>query len=187
MLRKQFLETSRGRIAALLQRAGMTVADIGAELSLTPNAVRAQLTTMERDGLVRRAGRIPGATRPSHLFELTSEVEQLLSRAYIPLLTHMVRAFAQGLRRDRMNKLMQQAGKSLASEFPLDRRTHDVETIRRGWTCCAHTRGSLVDVVAPVFERAIGTCGTDGHGREQQRAADAGRRSPGLAIRNVRR
>ena len=122
MLRKQFLETSRGRIAALLQRAGMTVADIGAELGLTANAVRAHLTAMERDGLVRRAGRIPGATRPSHLFELTSEVEQLLSRAYIPLLTHMVRAFAQGLRRDRMNKLMQQAGKSLASEFPLGQR-----------------------------------------------------------------
>jgi predicted ArsR family transcriptional regulator len=119
MLRKQFLETSRGRIAALLQRAEMTVGDIASELGLTANAVRAQLTAMERDGLVRRAGRIPGATRPSHLFELTAEVEQLLSRAYIPLLTHLVRVFAQGLRRDQLNKLMQQAGKSLASEFPL--------------------------------------------------------------------
>ena len=117
VLRKQFLETSRGRIATLLQRGGMTVEDLASELGLTANAVRAQLTAMERDGLVRRAGRIRGATRPSHVFELTSEVEQLLSRAYIPLLTHLVRVFAQGLRRDQVNKLMQRAGKSLASEF----------------------------------------------------------------------
>ena len=59
----------------------MTVDDLAAELGRTANAVRSQLIAMERDGLVRRTGQRPGTTRPSHVFELTSEVEHLLSRA----------------------------------------------------------------------------------------------------------
>ena len=47
MLRKQFLETSRGRIAELLQRGTRTVDALATELRLTPNAVRAQLTVMD--------------------------------------------------------------------------------------------------------------------------------------------
>src|SRR5438132_1676072 len=72
MLRKQFLETSRGRIAALLQRGGLTAEEMAAHLRLTTTAVRAQLAGMERDGLVRRAGQKRGVTRPSHVFELTA-------------------------------------------------------------------------------------------------------------------
>ena len=94
MLRKQFLETSRGRIAALLQRGGLTAEEMAAQLGLTTNAVRSQLLVMERDGLVRRAGHKRGATRPALVFELTAEVEQLLSGAYIPLLTHLLRVLS---------------------------------------------------------------------------------------------
>lgn len=117
LLRKQFLETSRGRVAALLQRGPSTVEQLAAELRLTPNAVRAQLVVMERDGLVRRSGTVAGTTRPSHRFEVTPALEQLLSGAYIPLVTHMVRTFAQGLERDQLFRLMRHAGKSLAQEI----------------------------------------------------------------------
>jgi len=116
VLRKQFLETSRGRIAELLQRGPSTVEHLASALQLTPNAVRAQLIVMERDGLVRRAGTVPGTTRPSHRFELTAALEQLLSGAYIPLLTHMMRAFAKGVPRERLHALMRQTGRSLAAE-----------------------------------------------------------------------
>jgi predicted ArsR family transcriptional regulator len=116
MLRKQFLETSRGRVAAILQRGPATVEQLASTLELTPNAVRAQLIVMERDGLVRRAGLIPGTTRPSHTFELTTALEQLLSRAYVPLLTHLVSTFAEGLPADRLKALMRQTGKSLAGD-----------------------------------------------------------------------
>lgn len=119
MLRKQLLDTSRGRIVTLLQRGALTVDDLAVKLSLTANAVRAQITAMERDGVIRRVGRRPGTTRPSHLFELTPEVEQLLSRAYIPLLTHLVGAFADGLPADQVVTLLRQAGKSLADELAL--------------------------------------------------------------------
>ena len=122
MLRKQLLDTSRGRIVTLLQRGALTVDDLASKVSLTPNAVRAQITTMERDGVVRRVGQRPGTTRPSHLFELTPEVEQLLSQAYIPLLTHLVGVFAGRLPPDQVDTLLRQAGKSLADELALGKR-----------------------------------------------------------------
>jgi predicted ArsR family transcriptional regulator len=122
MLRKQLLDTSRGRIVTLLQRGALTVDDLASKVSLTANAVRAQITAMERDGVVRRVGRRPGTTRPSHLFELTPEVEQLLSQAYIPLLTHLVGVFAGGLPPDQVDTLLRQAGKSLADELTIGKR-----------------------------------------------------------------
>jgi len=117
MLRKQFLETSRGRIAALLRRGGKTSEEIAAQLGVTANAVRSQLMAMERDGLVRRAGQKRGATRPSLVFELTSEVEHLLSGAYIPLVTHLLRVLSKGSPPEQVKKLMRQSGRSLATEL----------------------------------------------------------------------
>jgi predicted ArsR family transcriptional regulator len=122
MLRQQLLDTSRGRIVTLLQRGGSTVDDIASNLGLTQNAVRAQLTAMERDGVVRRIGRRPGTTRPFHVFELTPEVEQLLSQAYMPLLTQLVQVFANALPTKQVDALMREAGKGLANELPFAKR-----------------------------------------------------------------
>ena len=69
---------------------------------MTTNAIRAQLAAMERDGLVRRVGQKRGATRPSHVFEVTAEVEQLLSGMYVPLLIHLVRVFSKNLQGDQL-------------------------------------------------------------------------------------
>jgi predicted ArsR family transcriptional regulator len=123
MLRQQLLDTSRGRIVTLLQRGGLTVDDIASTLSLTANAVRAQITAMERDGVVQRVGRRPGTTRPFHIFQLTPEVEQLLSQAYVPLLMQLVQAFANALPAKQVDALMREAGKGLASELPFAKRT----------------------------------------------------------------
>src|SRR5215213_3629938 len=117
MLRKQLLDSSRGRVVSLLRKGGLTVEDLAEKLGLTPNAVRAQLTGMERDGVVMRTGQRRGTTRPSHVFELTSEVEQLLSRAYIPLLTHLVDLFADGLPAAQLEGFMRDAGVRLAEEL----------------------------------------------------------------------
>src|SRR5207302_5797598 len=94
MLRNQLLDTSRGRIVTLLQHGELTAEEIATKLGLTTSAVRAQITAMERDGVLRRVGRRPGTTRPSQVFELTPEVDQLLSQAYIPLLSQLVRVFS---------------------------------------------------------------------------------------------
>lgn len=122
MLRQQLLDTSRGRIVTLLQRGGLTVDDIASKLELTTSAVRAQITAMERDGVVQRAGRRAGTTRPSAVFELTPEVEQLLSQAYAPFLTELVRVFADALPARDVDRLMRQVGARLAEQLPIHTR-----------------------------------------------------------------
>jgi predicted ArsR family transcriptional regulator len=122
MLRQQLLDTSRGKIVTLLQRGASTVDDIASVLGLTRNAVRAQITAMERDGVVERVGRRPGTTRPFHLFQLTTRVEQLLSQAYVPLLMQLVEVFAHTFPANQVNALMRDAGKGLANELPFARR-----------------------------------------------------------------
>src|SRR5215207_7426670 len=110
MLRQQLLDTSRGRIVTLLQRGASTVDEIASALGLTRTAVRAQITAMERDGVVERVGRRPGTTRPFHVFQLTAQVEQLLSQAYVPLLMQLVQVFANALPAAQVDALMREAG-----------------------------------------------------------------------------
>ena len=117
MLRQQLLDTGRGRIVSFLQRGPQTVDDIASRLKLSASGIRAQITAMERDGVVRRAGSRAGTTRPSRVFELTPEVEQLLSRAYVPLLTQLLDVFATGLPPRQLDKLMRQTGKKLAGQL----------------------------------------------------------------------
>jgi DeoR family transcriptional regulator, suf operon transcriptional repressor len=121
-LRKQLLDTSRGRIVTLLRSGGLTADDVARKLGLTHSAVRIQISAMERDGLVRRVGKRPGTTRPSQIFELTPDVEQLLSTAYVPLLTQLVDVFAQALPGDQIEGLLRQAGIGLARELTRGRR-----------------------------------------------------------------
>jgi predicted ArsR family transcriptional regulator len=144
MLRKQLLDSSRGRLVTLLRGAGgLTADDIASKLGLTRSAVRAQLTGMERDGLVRRAGQRPGTTRPSHVFELTPEVDQLLSSAYIPFLTHLIDTFADGLAPTQVETILRQAGKRLAGELSRGKRP-------------AGSLGSRVAMVSEMMNEQLG-------------------------------
>ena len=122
MLRKQLLDTTRGRIVSLLQAGGSTADDIASRLGLTRSAIRVQITAMERDGVLKRAGKRPGTTRPSHVFELTPEVEQLLSKAYIPLLTQLVGVFAEALPARQVDGLLRRTGRALANELSRGKR-----------------------------------------------------------------
>ena len=117
MFRNQLLDSTRGRIVTALRSGGSTADELASKLGLTRSAVRAQITGMERDGVVRRAGRRPGTTRPFHVFELTPEVEQLISSAYIPLLTQLVDVFAESLPAPQLEAILRQAGTRLADEL----------------------------------------------------------------------
>jgi len=122
MFRKQLFDTSRGRIVALLQRAELTVDEIAAELGVSANAIRMQITAMERDGVVQRVGLRPGTTRPSQVYHLTAEVEQLLSRAYVPLLTKLVHVFASHVPSEEMERVLRETGRQLADDLLVGKR-----------------------------------------------------------------
>jgi predicted ArsR family transcriptional regulator len=121
-LRQQLLDSSRGRIVTVLRTGGLTADDIARTLGLTRSAVRLQITAMERDGVVRKVGKRPGTTRPSYVFELTPEVEQLLSKAYIPLLRGLVDVFAEALPADQIEALLRKIGIGLAQQVTRGKR-----------------------------------------------------------------
>src|SRR4051794_22550804 len=89
---QRFLDTTRGRIVALLRCRQRTVEELAQALQLTDNAVRAHLATLERDGLVRQSGvrRGPGVGKPATIYELPPDAEVVLSRAYPPVLTALL-------------------------------------------------------------------------------------------------
>jgi DeoR family transcriptional regulator, suf operon transcriptional repressor len=122
MLRRQLFDSSRGRIVTLLRSGNLTADDLASRLGLTHSAIRAHLTGMERDGIVRSAGQRPGTTRPSRVFELTEDVHQLLSSAYIPMLTQLVDVFAGALSERELESLLRQAGRRLADELSAGKR-----------------------------------------------------------------
>jgi predicted ArsR family transcriptional regulator len=117
LLRQQLLDTTRGRIVALLRSGGSTADDLATRLGVSRSAVRVQLTAMERDGVVFRAGKKRGTTRPSYLFGLTPESEQLLSTAYVPFLTALVGVLDESLAAEQLQSVLRGAGRRLAKEL----------------------------------------------------------------------
>jgi predicted ArsR family transcriptional regulator len=113
----RFLESTRGRIVALLRRGARTVEELAQSVELTDNAVRAQLTSLERDGLVRQDGvrRGAGAGKPAVLYELHPDAETLLSAAYPPVLTALLEALVDELPHERSDELLRNVGRRLAS------------------------------------------------------------------------
>jgi predicted ArsR family transcriptional regulator len=107
-------ESSRGRIVELLRAGGMTVDEIAAQLGLSHNAIRVQLTSMERDGLVHHTRSERRTTRPAHIFELTHDTRQWLSKAYVPFLTHLTGTIAKRQTSKEVGALMREVGRSLA-------------------------------------------------------------------------
>src|SRR5260370_41843880 len=78
----RFLTSTRGRILTLLRRERRTVDDLADELTLTDNAVRAHLATLERDGLVRQQGARRGSGEPALMSELAPGAEKLVPKSY---------------------------------------------------------------------------------------------------------
>ncbi len=110
------MESTRGRVVALLRREACTVDELAEALSMTDNAVRSHLTALERDGLVVQRGvrRGPGAGKPAALYALSPEAEPLLSRAYAPVLNAVLDVLATEMPAQ-AEVLMRRVGDQLAA------------------------------------------------------------------------
>jgi predicted ArsR family transcriptional regulator len=116
---EQLFQSSRGRIVNALRREAMTADELAGSLGGTTHAIRAQLRSMERDGLIEVAGVRPGTTRPFSVYRLRSDVEQLLSRAYTPLLTTLVQVFMSRHGVQEVEAVMRDTGRALAADLGL--------------------------------------------------------------------
>jgi predicted ArsR family transcriptional regulator len=114
-----FLASTKGRIVSLLRGAGRTVNDLAEALALTDNAVRAQLTALERDGLVQKRGVRRGLRKPHQEYELTQEAEHLFPKPYAPVLGQVLTALKQRLRPEAIEDLLRDVGCRLVAGRPV--------------------------------------------------------------------
>ena len=111
----RFLASTRGLVVQALRRGEAPVSELAAALGVTDNTVRAHLTTLERDGLVREAGKRPGVRKPETLYALTPEVEQLFPKAYHLLLNVLLDVLAEHLPQGQIEGLLRGVGRRIAA------------------------------------------------------------------------
>ena len=112
---RRFFTTTRGRIVALLRGTTRTVNELAGALELTDNAVRAHLTTLERDGLVEARGTRRGPSKPSVAYDLTDEGERLFARAHEPVLRELLAVLASTAPAGQLEAILRQTGRRLAA------------------------------------------------------------------------
>lgn len=112
-----FFTSTRGRIILLLRRTYQTVDELAQKLSLTDNAIRAHLITLERDGLICQAGIRRGSGKPAIVYGLTPEAEQHFQKAYAPVLQQLLEVLSTTISTEQIAETMQQVGQRLALQW----------------------------------------------------------------------
>lgn len=115
---KKFFSSTRGKIVLSLRYSAKTVNDLAAELSLTDNAVRAHLLSLERDRLIEQSGMAKGHRKPHFLYQLTTEANRLFPKAYDSLLSRILAVFKRRLKPAVVEGLLEETGRGIGSEVP---------------------------------------------------------------------
>jgi predicted ArsR family transcriptional regulator len=113
---ERFFESTRGRMVTLLRRSGRTVEELARSLGFTDNGVRAHLSVLERDGIVRQRGSVrrgSGGGKPAYVYELTSEAEDLFPKAYAPALGRLLDVLVERLGPEESEALLRSVGRRL--------------------------------------------------------------------------
>jgi predicted ArsR family transcriptional regulator len=110
----RFFESTRGRIVLLLRNSGKTVNDLAGALSLTDNAVRAHLLSLERDRLVEPGGTIKGFRKPHYVYRLTDEARHRFPKPYDTLFNRLFDALKVKVRPSTLNEVLCDTGRRLA-------------------------------------------------------------------------
>lgn len=113
---KRFFGSKRGQIVSELRRHPQTVADLAASLSLTDNAIRSHLTTLERDGLVRQFGERAGFRKPHLEYELSREAEGLFPKSYRMVLNCLMSAIKEHRGEGELANLLRIVGHQISDQ-----------------------------------------------------------------------
>jgi len=117
----RFFASTRGKIIILLRRSSRTVEELAQALDITDNAVRAQLATLERDGLVHQHGSRRSSSKPATVYDLTTAAEELFSRAYGPVLRQLLDELNERMTAEEVEALLRSTGRRLVMQWPIPR------------------------------------------------------------------
>jgi predicted ArsR family transcriptional regulator len=110
----RFWASSRGQVLVLLRRGVQTVGELAAALGLTGNAVRAHLTALERDGLIRPTGTRRGPRRPTVTYAVSPKAERLIPKEYGPVLRSLLDELKDRLPAGQLDEVARAAGRRFA-------------------------------------------------------------------------
>ena len=107
---------ARDRIVEALRWGALTVEELASRVQLTPNGVRAQLSALQRDGMVHSLGVRPSgeAGKPPVLYGLTPAAHESLSQAYPPSLIALIESIRTIHGEHGLVNVLSEAGRQLA-------------------------------------------------------------------------
>lgn len=117
LFNRRFLDSTRGKLVVALRRGPRTTGELAQSLSVTENAVRAHLASLERDGLVRQTGIRHGRRKPHFEFALTAEAEQLFPKAHSALLNVVLGTLAERMPPESLEEFFSDVARRLAEAF----------------------------------------------------------------------
>lgn len=109
---------TRTEILRLLCTANRTVTDLARALGISRNAVREHLLRLADEELVRYEAVRRGVGKPAHEYELTSDGELALSRAYLPMLRQLLNVLERQLPAEAVEAMLRRTGQQLAPPSP---------------------------------------------------------------------
>ncbi len=140
----------RGRIIALLRRKERSVEELASELGVTDNAVRAQLQSLERDGVVHQSGiRREGTVgKPPTMFAISPAAESLFSSAYAPVLRALLASLETRLDHQQLDDVFREVGRRLAENIEVGggELPNDAEGRARAAAAVLTALGAEIDV-----------------------------------------
>jgi DeoR family suf operon transcriptional repressor len=114
-LPRRLIEGTAGQIMELLRRGPRTVDELATALNLTRTGVRGHLAKLQHDEFVEQRGTRRGPSKPARIYGVTMHAELLFSRAYIPMLTHLLDVLARHMSPEEFAGIMREAGRSAAA------------------------------------------------------------------------
>jgi predicted ArsR family transcriptional regulator len=108
------LNGTRGQVVTLIRSGVSTVAELRRHLSLTENAVRSHLLSLERDHVIEVAGHRASGRRPAAVYRLTEAAEGHYHRGYEPVLVELARVLQEGRSHEDTETLFGRVGERLA-------------------------------------------------------------------------
>jgi predicted ArsR family transcriptional regulator len=115
---RRFFATTPGKIVTLLRRRAHTVDELASAVQLSDNAVRNQLQTLERDGLITSESSRRGPGKPAWLYSLSPEAERLFPKPYATVLDTLLDVLGERLPPPELEAALDDAGRRLAHAGP---------------------------------------------------------------------
>jgi predicted ArsR family transcriptional regulator len=114
----RFFQTTRGKIVtALRRRHSASAVDLAGEFKLSPNAVRQQMLTLERDGYVVERSVRRGPTKPTLEYSLTPNAETLFPQRYDKMLNAVLREVKQSFGDAALDAVLGKLGERAAAKY----------------------------------------------------------------------